>query len=71
MDARLFPLTPLDPKSAITFIALREFHMHGLQSKSAAFDYVLSLRRMTDNVLTHNVPVSPFTPLESLPSNET
>jgi hypothetical protein len=58
MQAGLFPATPADPKSAFTFATLREFHMHGLQSKSSAFDYILSLRRLTDNVLTHEVPVS-------------
>jgi hypothetical protein len=58
MQARIFPATPTDPKSAFTFTALREFHMHGLQSKSSAFDYILSLRRLTDNVLTHEIPVS-------------
>lgn len=55
--ARLFPATTTDPRTAFTFRTLKEFHMHGLQSKSAAFDYIVSLRRLTDNRFTHRVPV--------------
>jgi hypothetical protein len=56
--AELFPATPTEPRSAFTFAVLKHFHMHNLQSKCGAFDYVLSLRRLTDNVFTSKVPVS-------------
>ena len=58
MHAKLFPGTPSDPRSAYTFAVLKEFHMHNLQSKCGAFDYIVSLRRLTDNVFTNKVPVS-------------
>ena len=58
MEAGLFPGTTSEPRSAYTFAVLKEFHMHNLQSKCGAFDYVLSLRRLTDNVFTSKVPVS-------------
>lgn len=58
MRARLFPGTTLNPKSAFTFDVLKEFSMLNLQSKCGAFDYMKSLRRLTDNVSTHTVPVS-------------
>jgi hypothetical protein len=58
MCAELFPSTPSDPRSAYTFAVLKDFHMHNLQSKCGAFDYILSLRRLTDNVFTNKVPVS-------------
>lgn len=58
LQARLFPATTADPRSAFTFAVLKEFHMHSIQSKSAAFDYSLSLRRLTDNILTHSISVS-------------
>jgi hypothetical protein len=58
MLAELFPATPTDPRSAFTFTVLKHFHMHNLQSKCGAFDYILSLRRLTDNVFTSKVSVS-------------
>ena len=58
MAAQLFPGTPSEPESAFTFAVLKHFHMHNLQSKCGAFDYMLSIRRLTDNVFTSKVPVS-------------
>jgi hypothetical protein len=58
MRARLFPGTTLDPKTAFTFDVLKEFSMLNLQSKCGAFDYMKSLRRLTDNVSTRTLPVS-------------
>jgi hypothetical protein len=55
--ARLFPGTALEPKTAYTFSVLKEFHIHNLQSKCGAFDYIASLKRMTDNVFTSKVQV--------------
>ena len=60
MHSQLFPATTQDPKTAFTFSVLKDFHMHNLQSKCGAFDYMLSLRRLTDNVFTNKVPVSDF-----------
>lgn len=54
----LFPATTEDPKSAFTFAVLRDFRMHNLQSKCGAYDYVTSIRRLTDNTFTMKVPVS-------------
>jgi len=58
MRARLFPGTTGDPKSAFTFSVLKHFSMHNLQSKCGAFDYMLSLRRLTNNTFTERTPVS-------------
>jgi len=60
MAASLFPATASDCKSAFTHEVLKNFHMHNLQSKCGAFDFIYSLRRLTDNVFTVNVPVSIF-----------
>lgn len=58
MRARLFPATTRDTKSAFTFKVLKDFHIHNLESKEAAFDYLGAIRRLTDNVFTADVPVS-------------
>lgn len=58
MAANLFPATTDEPQSAFSFALLQDFHMHNLQSKCSAFDYILSLRRLTDDVKTDSVPVS-------------
>jgi hypothetical protein len=57
-NAGLFPATAEKPETAFTFAVLDEFQTHNLQSKVAAYDYILALRRLTDNVATHRVPVS-------------
>jgi hypothetical protein len=57
MRARLFPGTLTDPKTAFTFEVLKEFSMHNLQSKCGAFDYMKSLRRLTNNEAINTVPV--------------
>ncbi|KAJ7449748.1 hypothetical protein B0H11DRAFT_1743513, partial [Mycena galericulata] len=56
MDARLFPCTFAEPKSAITFNALKQFQIHHLEGKGAAFDYCGALRRLSDNSFTASVP---------------
>ncbi|KAJ3964048.1 hypothetical protein EV361DRAFT_812705 [Lentinula raphanica] len=55
MRARLFPASLLEPETAFTFTVLREYDIHSLQAKIPAYDYLLSLRRLTDNVHTHRV----------------
>lgn len=58
ITADLFPATLNEPRSAFTIALLKEFHMHNFQSKCGAFDYIMSIRRMTDNTFTASVPVS-------------
>lgn len=58
MLARLFPATTDKPQTAFSFSMLREYTVHKLQSKKAAYDYFTSLRRLTDGVFTYDTPVS-------------
>jgi hypothetical protein len=58
MAARLFPSTWKNPTSAFTYQVLKEFQIHSLEGKGAAYDYLGSLRRLTDNSFTASVPVS-------------
>src|SRR5262245_4669702 len=58
--ARLFPGTTRDPRTAFTFTVLKEFHLHNLESKKAAYDYLGALRRLSDNVFTADVSVSVY-----------
>ncbi|KAF8127298.1 hypothetical protein K438DRAFT_1646519, partial [Mycena galopus ATCC 62051] len=57
LNARLFPCSFEETASAITFNTLKQFQIHHLESKVAAFDYCGSLRRLTDNAFTPSVPV--------------
>lgn len=57
MDARLFPASTREPRTAYTFNILKEFHLHNLESKKAAYDYLGALRRLTNNAFTADVPV--------------
>jgi hypothetical protein len=56
-EADLFPATPDKPETAFTFAMLEEFQTHNLQSKATPFDWMMSLRRLTNDVTTHKVPV--------------
>lgn len=58
LEARLFPCSFDDTKSAIVFNVLRQFQILHLESKIAAFDYCGALRRLADNSFTETVPVS-------------
>jgi hypothetical protein len=58
LQARLFPSTVKDPKSAFTFSVLKHQSLFHLQSKSSAYDYHAVLQRLTDNTFTSDVPVS-------------
>lgn len=58
MRARLFPASVAEPETAFTFTVMREYDLQSLQGKIAAYDYFLSLRRLTDNVHTDQVNVS-------------
>lgn len=57
MRARLFPATTQDPRTAFSFAVLKQFHLHNLESKKAAYDYLGALRRLTDNAFTADVSV--------------
>ncbi|KAJ7304705.1 hypothetical protein DFH08DRAFT_825282 [Mycena albidolilacea] len=50
--------TAKDPGTAFTFSVLKEFSLHNLESKKAAYDYLGALSRLTDNAFTADVPVS-------------
>ncbi|KAJ7857939.1 hypothetical protein B0H14DRAFT_3135672 [Mycena olivaceomarginata] len=56
MRSRLFPATAKDPKTAFTFSMLKEFSLHNLESKKAAYDYLGAILRLTDNSFTADVP---------------
>ncbi|KAE9384435.1 hypothetical protein BT96DRAFT_892463 [Gymnopus androsaceus JB14] len=56
MMARLFPATPKNPRTLMTFCVLDEYHEHNLSSKLSAYDYVGALRRLTDGAFTAEVP---------------
>lgn len=53
----LFPSTPSDPRSAFTICLLKHFRMHNLQSKCGAFDFMMSIRRLTNGTFTSKVSV--------------
>ncbi|KAJ7921959.1 hypothetical protein B0H13DRAFT_1866198 [Mycena leptocephala] len=46
---RLFPATFKQPRTAFTFTALKQFHIHSLTSKKSAYDYMKALCKLTDN----------------------
>ncbi|KAF4609782.1 hypothetical protein D9613_011934 [Agrocybe pediades] len=49
ISAGLFPATMRLPRTAFTSTVLQQFHIHHLESKESAFDFIGSLRRLTDN----------------------
>ncbi|KAL0572000.1 hypothetical protein V5O48_009966 [Marasmius crinis-equi] len=55
MRSRIFPGSSKEPETGFTFTVLKEYDIHSLQSKTAAYDFFISLRRLTDNVHTHLV----------------
>ncbi|KAJ7113877.1 hypothetical protein C8R44DRAFT_630668 [Mycena epipterygia] len=56
MRARLFPATTREPQTAFTIKMLKEFQLHNLESKKAAYDYLGAIRCLTDNGFTADVP---------------
>ncbi|KAJ7244515.1 hypothetical protein C8J57DRAFT_1476804 [Mycena rebaudengoi] len=56
MRARLFPGTARDPHTAFTINVLKQFQLHNLESKKAAYDYLKAIRRLTDNAFTNKIP---------------
>ncbi|KAJ7152450.1 hypothetical protein C8R46DRAFT_1302833 [Mycena filopes] len=55
MRARLFPATTRDPHSAFSINMLKQFQLHNLESKKAAYDYLAAIRRLSDNSFTADV----------------
>jgi hypothetical protein len=46
------------PKSAFTFEMLRQYHIHHLNGKTSAYNYIQALSRLTDDEGLVNIPVS-------------
>jgi hypothetical protein len=61
LRAELFPASTTHPQTVFTFAVLKGFQVHNMQSKASAFDWILGLRKLTDNVFTQKVPVSYYT----------
>ncbi|KAF7371487.1 CxC2 domain-containing protein [Mycena venus] len=55
MRARLFPATTKDPHTAFTVNMLKEFQLHNLESKKAAYDYLGAIRRLSDISFTADI----------------
>lgn len=58
LRAGIFPNTPLEPASGVTFAALRLFHRLSLQGKLTGYDFIKSLEILTDNTGLRPPPVS-------------
>ncbi|TDL17558.1 hypothetical protein BD410DRAFT_843487 [Rickenella mellea] len=56
MEAQLFPGSMGSPGYAFSFELLRSFHLHNLESKKSAYDFIKAIRRMTNNAFTKDVP---------------
>jgi hypothetical protein len=57
MGEDLYPQTLEDPRSAFSYAVLKDHYLHSMQGKVSDQDYVIALRRKTDNVFTSDVPV--------------
>ena len=57
LQARLFPSTVIDPKTAATFEVLDTFQMLSFTSKVSAYEFYQALARRTDNTGTSPPPV--------------
>lgn len=60
LQARWFPATVQQPKTAATFNSLEFYHLLTFESKSSVFEFHNTLSRVTDNSGTVSIPVSPF-----------
>ena len=58
IDLGMFPGSWDTPRTVFTENVLREFHLLTLQAHVTAHDFFIYLRRMTDNIAPHMVPVS-------------
>ena len=57
MSMGLFPATLKQPRMAFTFRVLRQAHLMNLESNAAMYDFVGTLRRLTDNVFAQETSV--------------
>jgi hypothetical protein len=57
MSMGLFPATLKQPRMAFTFRVLRQAHLMNLESKAAMYDFVGTLRRLTDNAFAQETSV--------------
>jgi hypothetical protein len=60
LRARLFPASIRRPETAFTFEVLRHFHIVSLQTKCSAYDFLMSIQRLTDNVTPSKISVSTY-----------
>jgi len=70
IKAHLFPATVTQPTTAFTFRVLRQFHLHHLESKETAHDFMDALQRLTDNTFPRTVPVGCFLRLRAISVSE-
>ncbi|KIJ28991.1 hypothetical protein M422DRAFT_189107, partial [Sphaerobolus stellatus SS14] len=57
---RWFPASTLRPRTAITFHALKLFHLLNHVGQMSLWDYVGTMHRLTDNVCTSSDVYKPF-----------
>lgn len=69
LDFGFFPATTKRPTMAFSLTLLHHFHIHHLESKTSAYDYIGSLRRLTDNVFTSDVSVRNQSRIPSISAN--
>ena len=59
LRCKLFPATTAEPSTAATFEVLKTFHTATLQSKITAYDFFMTLEKLTDNTGLGTTYVSP------------
>ena len=65
LQAKLFPASFKNPKTAFTFEVLDHFRVDALECKTAAMNFMSKIRRITDEAFPSRVPVSfPINSLE-------
>ncbi len=57
LSAQVFPGTLKSPAVGFTFRLLEDFHLQTLTSKKSPYDYMMALRRKTNNSFVGDVPV--------------
>lgn len=57
LRAGFFPSTLKDPASAFSLSFLKALHFHTMQGKLSSYDYMIAVRRLTDNAFPEDVPV--------------
>lgn len=60
LQARLFPSTVIDPKTAATFSVLEHFQLLSFTSKISGFEFYRALSRITNNIGVKPPPASYF-----------